>query len=224
MPSTRVTIIDYELGNVGSVRNAFESIGADVCVSNRYSDLAQADALVLPGVGAFADGIGNLQRLKLVDPLTELVLEQKKPFLGICLGMQLLAKHGFENGEHPGLGWIDADAVRFEEQMQLKVPHVGWNDVRSLRSNPLTGELGTTRCFYFVHSYHLLCRDQQDIIGTCNYGIDFPAAIQRANIFATQFHPEKSQKDGLNILRCFLEQAKKSQGFASLHEVQRPRC
>jgi imidazole glycerol-phosphate synthase subunit HisH len=205
--SHRVTIIDYEFGNVRSVANALTSLGAAVRVSRAYEDLVWADGLVLPGVGAFEDGMANLRRLKLIQNLEKLVLEEKKPFLGICIGMQLLAKKGFENGEFEGLGWLDAEVHRFdvEKTHHLKVPHVGWNDVKLQKPVPWGWGPEECRSFYFVHSYYMQCFCPDNIIGICEYGIEFPAIIASENIMGVQFHPEKSQKSGLKLLKTFLE-------------------
>lgn len=207
--SVNVAIIDYELGNVRSVSNAFETLGVNVVLTREIEALNRADCLVLPGVGAFGDGMSNLKRLGLIEPLNELVLNQKKPILGICLGMQLMASTGHENGIFPGLSWIDAEVVRFPENLSfegkpLKVPHVGWNDVRSVRDNPLLGPKDTTQSYYFVHSYYMHLNHPEDAIGVCDYGMDFTAAIQRDNIFAAQFHPEKSLKNGLGLLKKYV--------------------
>lgn len=210
----QVVIIDYEFGNVRSVANAIEMLGAHVQLSRDETVLQQADALILPGVGAFGDGMANLKRFGLIPILERLVLDEKKPFLGICVGMQLLAKTGWEGGEHAGLGWLNADVVRFEVDRthELKVPHVGWNTVRTLRDNALTGTADMTdtaeamHTYYFVHSYYVACNDPEIVTGTCEYGIEFPAIIQKENIHAVQFHPEKSQNHGLILLSNFLKQ------------------
>jgi glutamine amidotransferase len=201
-----VVIIDYEFGNVQSVLNAIETLGANVSISRDEQVLRAADRLILPGVGAFRDGMNNLKRLRLIPLLEELVFEQKKPLLGICVGMQLMAQKGYEYGEYDGLGWIDADVVRFDvdKTHHLKVPHVGWNDVEINASGLLPEGVTETHSYYFVHSYYLQCRDTEAVTGICNYGIDFPAVIQKDNLFAVQFHPEKSQKHGLKLLENFL--------------------
>ncbi|MBY0402831.1 MAG: imidazole glycerol phosphate synthase subunit HisH [Cyanobacteria bacterium] len=202
------------MGNVGSVCNAFEAIGISVKLSNDPGDLKSADCLVLPGVGAFEDGILKLKRLGLVEQLNHWVLEEKKPFLGICVGLQLLASRGFENGTHAGLGWIPGDVIRFDfshlegQNQLLKIPHVGWNDVTSVGKTPLTQDPGLSRSFYFVHSYYLQPENPACVIGTCDYGVEFPAMIQQDNIFAVQFHPEKSQKNGLAVLQGFIDYAR----------------
>lgn len=209
----QVAIIDYEFGNVRSVANAIEALGSRVQISRDEMTLGRADALILPGVGAFGDGMANLRRFGLIPVLEGLVLEEKKPFLGICVGMQLLAKTGWEGGPHTGLGWIDAEVVRFEVEQthNLKVPHVGWNDVKTVRNNALTGAVDVAHTYYFVHSYYLRCNEPDIVLGTCEYGIEFPAVIQQGNIHAVQFHPEKSQKHGLALLSNFLKVATTAQ-------------
>jgi glutamine amidotransferase len=208
-----LAIIDYELGNVRSVANAFEFLGTRVSLTRDVRALMKADCLLLPGVGAFGDGMANLNRLGLVDTLNGLVLEEKKPILGICLGMQLFATMGHENNSQAGLGWLDAEVVRFpsglsHEEQPLKVPHVGWNDVTTVRNNPLLGSLGHEQSFYFVHSYYMRLKNPADAIGVCDYGMPFTAAAQKDNIFAAQFHPEKSLKNGLKLLSNYVAAAK----------------
>ncbi len=205
LDSIRVAIIDYELGNTGSVRNALDSLGAQVCIAKEPDKLEAADCLILPGVGAFGDGMDHLRRFGLVPVLDELVLGQKKNILGICLGMQLMARRGFEHGEYQGLGWLDADVIGMDSaRLNLKVPHVGWNDVTASRDGVLLGGAGCRNSFYFVHGYHMVCNQAEDVAGVCNYGEDFTALVERGNIFGTQFHPEKSQKAGLKLLQSFL--------------------
>lgn len=203
----QVIIVDYKLGNVRSVSNALEALNAEVAISNDPAMLASAQYLILPGVGAFEDGMRNLKALGLVETLGQLVFDQKKPILGICMGMQLMAKVGYENGSHEGLGWLDAEVKRFEPEVigrHLKVPHVGWNDVRFTRDNPLFMPSDVLPSFYFVHSYYMQCADPMDAIGLCDYGVEFAAVVQRDNICGVQFHPEKSQKHGLALLGNFL--------------------
>lgn len=196
-----ITVIDYGAGNIRSVVNAFEAIGCKVTIAKKPSELAKAERIVLPGVGAFEAGIKNLTRLGFKEPLEKLVLNKKKPFLGICLGMQLLAKKSFELGEHEGLGWIKGSVEKLKPR-NLKVPHVGWNDVGITKKNILFKGIKEP-VFYFVHSYCLKCKNQRDVIATCDYGQKFTAAVQHENIFAVQFHPEKSQQNGLQLLKNF---------------------
>lgn len=200
-----VVIVDYNLGNLFSVAKAFEMLGAAVKVSGEIADIERADRLVLPGIGAFNDGMTYLRAKGLDVALTNEVLKKRKPFLGICLGMQLLAPVGFEFGEHPGLGWIDGSARKLDaEKLGLKVPHIGWNDVAVVGDSVLFKEIKPNADFYFVHSYQLIPADQSLITATAQYGGTITAAIERGNIFATQFHPEKSQDNGLKLLENFL--------------------
>ena len=201
---TTVAVIDYGMGNLKSVARALESLHAAVTVTDKARDLEAADRIVLPGVGAFGEGIRNLRRLGLVDVLDDQVRRRGKPFLGICLGMELLAQDGREHGDHTGLGWIDATAVPFEGGDALKAIHIGWNDVVPSDGAPLFAGLGPSPNFYFVHGYHLVCRDPSVVAATTEYGQRVVAAVQRGNIAGVQFHPEKSQETGLALLRHFL--------------------
>jgi imidazole glycerol-phosphate synthase subunit HisH len=201
-----VTIIDYGMGNVRSVAKAIELLGEDVKISNDKNDIENATHLILPGVGAFKDGMKNLKELGLVEILNEQVLEKKKPILGICLGTQLMANESEEFGHYEGLKWIDASVVAFDDQGgELKVPHVGWNDTQYKKESPIFKKVKEDTDFYYVHSYHMVCKNEEDVSATCDYGGEFVAAIQKDNIFATQFHPEKSQYTGLKLLENFLE-------------------
>ncbi len=197
-----IAIIDYGLGNLTSVLNAFERMDIPAKITNVLEEIRAADRIILPGVGAFGEGMENLRRLNMIGALREEVLIKKKPFLGICLGMQLLFQKGFEGGEFDGLGWIEGKVVKFESG-ELRIPHVGWNDVQCNLSSPLLSGGRETQTFYFVHSYYVLPADKGIIIGRCNYGLEFCAILQKENIFGVQFHPEKSQQEGLGILRKF---------------------
>ena len=204
----RVAIVDYGLGNLRSVAGAVEKVGHEPVISSLVEDLESADKLVLPGVGAFGDGMANLHSLGLVEPLTRLVIEEEKPVLGICLGSQLLARESSEFGHHEGLGWIDASVERIEtEGNGLRVPHVGWNQLIKTRESVLFDEIPDDALFYFVHSFVINCEEAETVIGECEYGTRFAAAMQKGNIYATQFHPEKSQLDGLRLLKNFLDHA-----------------
>lgn len=200
-----IAIVDYGMGNVRSVYNALEYIGQTAVVTSDPRVIDDADRLILPGVGAFGDAMANLKARGLVDVLSRQVLEQGKPFLGICLGLQLLAKTSTEHGSHTGLGWLDARVVKFNGATRgLKVPHMGWNEIRRESDHPLTASFHLNQLvFYFVHSYHIVCDNEAEVACTCQYGERFTAAIRRDNIFATQFHPEKSQDNGLQLLREF---------------------
>lgn len=197
-----VLIIDYSMGNLRSVQNAFAAVGCQAVVSRSPSDLRRADRIVLPGVGAFGDGMRNLEQSGWIDALEAEVRGRAKPFLGLCLGMQVLAERGSEHGDHPGLGWLPGEVERFPAN-GIRVPHVGWNDVAVARHSRLCSGLEDRASFYFVHSYVLRLRDETPVVGTCDYGGPFPAIVERDNLFATQFHPEKSQRSGLAILRNF---------------------
>lgn len=201
-----VAIIDYGLGNIMSVAAAVRKVGFEPIISNRLEDLERAEKLILPGVGAFGDGMKNLKALGLVEVLTRLVLGEKKPILGICLGSQLMARESFEFGHHRGLGWIDASVVKIEAN-GLRIPHVGWNDLNQVKVNILFDGVAKDDLFYYVHSFYVRCNDPNVITGECVYGIKFTASFNQKNIFATQFHPEKSQLAGLTLLKNFLSKA-----------------
>lgn len=200
-----IAIVDYGLGNLFSVKKAFEALGAPVVVSDQPQDLRAAERIVLPGVGAFGDGMDSLRARGLDTVLTEEVLLNKKPFLGICLGLQLVAETGEEYGEHRGLGWVKGRVRKLAvEQQGLKVPHIGWNELEIERPCPLLTGIRPDADFYFVHSFQLDCDDPTDRIASATYGEKVTAVIQHANIAATQFHPEKSQDNGLKLLENFL--------------------
>lgn len=199
--SDSVVIIDYGMGNLRSVQKAFEHIGSNAIITNDKTLIQNASKIVLPGVGAFKDAMHNLHALGLIDLLNEQILEKKKLFLGICLGMQLIATKSYEFGETQGLGWIEAQITRFEDS-KLKIPHVGWNSVTYANPSLLYEEIPNNGDFYFVHSYYFDA-DRTYATGICDYGTEFIASIQKENIFATQFHPEKSQTYGLKIIENF---------------------
>jgi len=204
--SNNIVIIDYKMGNLRSVQKAFEKVGAEAVISNDHETILQAAKLVLPGVGSFKDGMKHLKELELIDILNQKVIEDKTPILGICLGMQLFASKSYENGETEGLSWIDAEIVKFEfNEKKLKVPHVGWNEAKfNKKSCILFSDIDNQKDFYFVHSFYF--KENENVtIATTNYGFEFTSAINKNNIFATQFHPEKSQTDGLQILKNFWE-------------------
>ena len=193
------------MGNLQSVLEAFERIGASVQVTTRPEDIEAAEAVILPGVGAFGDGMANLHKCGLVEPIRKLALKQRKPLLGICVGLQLLADEGEEYGVHQGLGLIRGRVVRLEPGEEYRVPNMGWCDVNILRRGVLFDNVEDGEAFYFAHSYHLLCTDFEDVSATLSYGGELVAAVERDNIFGVQFHPEKSQEAGLNVLASFIE-------------------
>lgn len=200
-----IAIIDYGMGNKHSVYNALKYIGADAIISSNGNEIRKAERLILPGVGAFGAAMENLQQLGLKEILDEEVLIKGKPFLGICLGMQLLARTGTEKGCFAGMGWIAGEVQRLEaDETRFKLPHVGWNDIELIKDAALFKGLKKERAFYFVHSYAMQLGDENDLLARANYGVDFTAAVLRDNIFATQFHPEKSQKNGLIVLENFV--------------------
>ena len=201
-----IVVIDYWMGNAQSVMNALESLGANAELTNDKKKISKASHIILPGVGAFPTAMDNLKKLDLIDLLTEQVMENKKPFLGICLGMQLLAKKGYEGEVRDGLGWIDGKVKKLEpNDKKLKIPHIGWNDVQCNTEKKIFKNSNPIQTFYFVHSYYADCKNQGIVAGTCDYGMKFAAVIEQDNIFGTQFHPEKSQKDGLDILGRFIK-------------------
>ncbi|MBL7932042.1 MAG: imidazole glycerol phosphate synthase subunit HisH [Bacteroidia bacterium] len=199
-----IAIIDYGLGNLASVLNMFKKIGVkEVQITGDSDKIAKADKILLPGVGAFDGGMGNLEKSGLIPVLNEKALKDKVPVLGICLGMQLLGRRS-EEGKMNGLGWIDAETIKFNPapELKLKVPHMGWDYIKVQRENPLLESEGKNR-FYFVHSYYVKCLDEKQSLATCNFGEDFTCAVNKDNIFGTQFHPEKSLKFGMKVLGNF---------------------
>lgn len=206
MSNNQIVIIDYNMGNLRSVQKAFERVGADAIISNNHEVIKKASKIVLPGVGSFKDGMENLEKLDLITILNEEVISKKKPFLGICLGMQLLSKKGYENGETKGLSWVDAEVIKFDftnYEKKLKIPHVGWNNVKYKNKNQLFDNILDNSDFYFVHSYYFNTVENV-ITSSTDYGFDFTSSIQKDNIYAFQFHPEKSQNVGLKLLENFV--------------------
>lgn len=197
-----VGIIHNKIGNITSVRNAFEFLKIPVAIIDSPKNLENFSHLILPGVGAFSAGMKNLHAGGWVKALEEEVLERQKPLLGICLGMQLLAATGDEGGETAGLNFIAGRVRRLPDQ-GLRLPHVGWNTVQPVRDNPL---LDGAKDFYFVHSYYFNPVNPEDVIATCDYGLNWPAIINKKNIYGAQFHPEKSRQAGLDILASFVKQ------------------
>lgn len=198
-----IMIVNYGMGNIGSVANALKFLGGQYFISSKRDDLEKADAFILPGVGAFGAAMQNLNKLELVQGLTNEVMYCKKPFLGICLGMQLIAKDSDELGVHEGFGWIDGHVKAFQTSYRFRVPHVGWNQIELSVESPLYRRIDDGAHFYFDHSFYLEC-ETEIIAAKCEYGRNFVAAIEKENIFAAQFHPEKSQRNGLKLVRNFL--------------------
>jgi imidazole glycerol-phosphate synthase subunit HisH len=199
-----IAIIDYQMGNLRSVQKAFERVGHAAAITADSRVLAQADRIVLPGVGAFADAIAELRRRELIEPIRS-AIDAGKPFLGICLGLQLLFDVSYEDGEHEGLGVVAGEVRRFNVPPEYKVPHMGWNQVEFRRRAPIFAKIPDRSHFYFVHSYYVVPKDKSVVDGEASYPNPFCATIWRDNLFATQFHPEKSQAAGLQLLKNFAE-------------------
>lgn len=201
----KITIIDYGMGNLRSVQKACEKVGSEAKITSDPQEIAEAEKLILPGVGAFRDAIAELRQRQLVDPILAHI-RADRPFLGICLGLQLLFDVSYEDGEWPGLAAFPGDVVRFPDLPDLKVPHMGWNGIEPRQAHvPLLAHLPIEPSVYFVHSYYVRPTDRSLIAAETQYGLPFVAMIARGRVFATQFHPEKSQKVGLQILRNFTD-------------------
>jgi len=199
-----IAIIDYGMGNLRSVQKGFEKVGHQAIVTSDPADVAAATKVVLPGVGAFADAMAELKRRGLIEPVLA-AIHSGKPFLGICLGLQLLFDTGYENGRHQGLGVLKGEVVRFDLPPDFSVPHMGWNQLLIRHPAPILVGLADGTFVYFVHSYYVV-PDDPDVIATeTDYGGPFCSMIWRENLYATQFHPEKSQSDGLRMLKNFAE-------------------
>jgi glutamine amidotransferase len=203
--SAPVAIVDYGLGNLRSVAGAVGKLGYQAAISSDVSELQRAAKLILPGVGAFGDGMRRLRERGLIAVLRQLVLEDRRPILGVCLGAELMARDSEEFGHHEGLGWIDASVKRITpDDSTLRVPHVGWNAVHQHASHPMFAGVPQDALFYFVHSYHIAVDSPATALATAAYGGALTAAFARDNIWGTQFHPEKSQRHGLALLGNFL--------------------
>ena len=200
-----VIVVDYGMGNLRSVQKKLIRVGAKVKISDDPEIIAGAGKLVLPGVGHFANGVKKLKDLGLWDVLNKKVLIDKIPILGICLGMQLIAKHS-EEGNVDGLGWLDAEVIRFriKDKLKYKIPHIGWNNIVQQKKSILLKNIPEDAMFYFVHAYHMICHDPSDVLVETNYEYDFVSAVQKENIFGTQFHPEKSHDWGEQIFKNFI--------------------
>jgi glutamine amidotransferase len=199
-----IAIIDYQMGNLRSVQKGFAKVGHDATITSDPALLERADKLVLPGVGAFGDAMEELRRRDLIEPIRAAVA-RGTPFLGICLGLQLLFETGYEGGRHAGLGLLPGEVVRFELPPEFKVPHMGWNQLEIRQPSPLVRGLTDGVYCYFVHSYYVVPADPRIIAAETDYGRPFCSMVWDKNIYATQFHPEKSQADGLRMLKNFAE-------------------
>lgn len=201
-----ITIIDYKTGNLGSIQNILRRIGEDSVITSDKDEITRATKLILPGVGAFDTGMRNLMELDLVDVLNKKVIVDKIPVLGICLGMQLLS-NGSEEGSLPGLGWIDAETIRFRfaDTMEYKIPHMGWNFIRQHKTSKLFENMYSDARFYFVHSFFFTANNQEDVLLSTTYEIEFTSAVEKGNILGVQFHPGKSHKFGMKLLKNFVD-------------------
>ena len=202
----KIALIDYGSGNLQSAYKALELVSNSknkIFITSNSKDLLKADKIILPGVGAFADCIKGLKSISgMIDVLNEVVLEKKKPFLGICIGMQLLATKGKEKGDHDGLGWIKGKVIKIKKNKKIKIPHMGWNTVKVTSKHPIIKRKKFES--YFVHSYNFICKNKKNVLATCDYQQKITAIVGKENIIGTQFHPEKSQKVGLEILKNFV--------------------
>ena len=202
-----IVIVDYGMGNLRSVLKSFERMGVDAMISSSPDDIDKADKLILPGVGHFAKAMNNLEERGLIDLLDKKVMSDCTPILGICLGMQLFSKWS-EEGHVSGLGWIDAKTIRFDTEKinkPVKIPHMGWNTILSNKECAILADVKAQDTFYFVHSYFVQCQHSDDVATVTEYGCEFTSSVQRCNIYGTQFHPEKSHKQGMRILKNFSE-------------------
>jgi len=199
-----IAIVDYGMGNLRSVQKGFEKVGHAATITSDAAQILAAERVILPGVGAFEDAMQELRTRGLIEPVRQSALSGR-PFLGICLGLQILFKVSHEGGRHEGLGILAGEVVRFAPPAGYKVPHMGWNQLTIRRETPLLAGLSAEPYMYFVHSYYAAPKDPAVVVAEANYPQPFAAVVARGNLFATQFHPEKSQSDGLKILRNFAE-------------------
>ena len=200
-----IAIVDYGMGNLRSVQKAFERINIPVIISSDRNQILNAKKIVLPGVGNFEKGMINLQTENLIGTLTEAVINRKLPILGICLGMQLMTEFS-EEGSVNGFGWVKAKTKKFTlKDNTIKIPHMGWNNIRVVKYSPITWNISPDDLFYFVHSYYVTCEVQNDVLATTDYSGTFVSAFQKENIYGCQFHPEKSHDAGLKILKNFAD-------------------
>jgi glutamine amidotransferase len=202
--NAKIVIIDYGMGNLRNVQKGFEKIGFEATLTRNKKEIGKASAIVLPGVGAFKDCMENLEKYELVEPLLQSI-EKGKPYLGICLGLQILFSESEEFGSHKGLNLIRGNVVKFKPDPEHKVPHMGWNTIEKEKEVPMLQGLGSGDFFYFVHSYYVVPEEAQWISTFTTYGKPFVSSIWKENLFATQFHPEKSQQKGLRILENFVK-------------------
>ncbi len=201
-----IAIIDYGIGNLGSIQNMIKRMGGKSVITAKPEEIQSAAKLLLPGVGAFDNGMNHLKETGLIDLLNKRVLDEKVPVIGICLGMQLLMESS-EEGKEPGLGWVKGKVkkFKFDAGSNLKIPHMGWNLVEPQKQTPLSANLYEESRFYFVHSYYVDCANREDVMFTTKYGIEFTSGLQHGNIYGAQFHPEKSHKFGMRLFENFIK-------------------
>lgn len=204
--SSKLVIVDYGMGNLNSVKRAMDRMKVDSIISSNPGDIVSSDKIILPGVGHFQRAMLNLKELNLLDVLNESVLIEKKPILGICLGMQLMAKKS-EEGNAEGLGWFDAETVKFDvtDKLKHKIPQMGWNQIHIKKDSLLMRNIPELSEFYFVHSYHVKTDNESDVLNETQYEYTFPSAIEKENIFGVQYHPEKSHDAGTQLLKNFIQ-------------------
>ena len=202
-----IVIVDYGMGNLGSIQNMIKKAGGTAVISSKIEDIERADKLILPGVGAFDTGVKNMDQLGLRPVLNQKVLKEKTPTLGICLGMHLMTRRS-EEGTLPGFGWIDGETVKFRfegSENHLKIPHMGWNTLQINQNHRIFEGFNEEASFYFVHSYHVVCDQKEQVLARTHYGYDFVSAVHKDNIIGVQFHPEKSHKFGMRVFKNFIE-------------------
>ena len=206
MSNIKVAIINLNISNVGSISRALRKINYNSIVTNNIKDLENSSHIIFPGVGSFDKGVEKLKKFKLFEELYKLLIIKKKPFLGICLGMQLLGSIGVENNkEEKGLDIIKGKIIRLEKKNEkMKIPHVGWNEVKKIQNNEIFKNINDKSDFYFIHSFHLKSENIEDNISSTNYGKDFVSAVNKQNIYGVQFHPEKSLGNGLLLIKNFI--------------------
>lgn len=204
--SSKIVIVNYGMGNLNSIKKAMDKLKIESVISSNPVDISESRKIILPGVGHFEKAMTNLKTLGLLEVLNESALEKKKPVLGICLGMQLFAEKS-EEGNCEGLGWIDAEVVRFQvaDKLKFKIPHMGWNRVFIKKESTLMKEIPEESEFYFVHSFHMKVRENSDVLNETNFDSDFVSAVEKGNLFGVQYHPEKSHDAGMRLLKNFIE-------------------